>query len=213
MDMQEVNENMFIRHPGLPAILFTRAEGVYLYDSTGRRVIDASGGPMAVSIGHGRKEIGEVAADSIGKVSYILPVFASEARIELTKRIKRRLPDELNRIYYCSGGSEANEAAIKFARQYHVVAGNSSKYKVVSRKRAYHGNTFATVSISSIEERRRDFLPLLWDHPKIEACYCYRCPFNKQYPDCDIDCALDLEKKIHVVREDVLDRFPLRFER
>jgi len=196
VEMQEVHENMFLPMPGLPPILITRTEGVYLYDSSGARFIDASGGPMAVTIGLGRKEVAEAAKKAIEQVSYVLPIFASEARIELTKRIKKRLPPELNEVYFCSGGSEANEAAVKFARQYHVLAGRKSRYKVVSRNLSYHGMTLLTLSIGDVKMRQRDFLPMLWKNPRVEPHYCYRCPYGKEYPGCDVDCALDLEKKI-----------------
>jgi adenosylmethionine-8-amino-7-oxononanoate aminotransferase len=196
MEMQEVIENMFLPLPGVPPILITKTEGVYLHDSFGRKIIDASGGPMAVNIGHGRKEVAEAAKRGLEKVSYVLPVFASEDRIELVKRIKKLMPEELNQIYFCSGGSEANEAAIKLARQYQVLAGRDSKYKIISRDLSYHGMTMLTLSIGDVKSRQADFLPMMWKNPRIEPCYCYRCPFGKEYPGCDIDCALALEKKI-----------------
>jgi adenosylmethionine-8-amino-7-oxononanoate aminotransferase len=187
---------MFLPLPGIPPILITRTEGVYLYDSTGARFIDASGGPMAVTIGLGRKEVAEAAKKAVEQVSYVLPIFDTEARIELTKRIKKRLPPELNEVYFCSGGSEANEAAVKFARQFHVLAGRESKYKIMSRNLSYHGMTLLTLSVGDVKMRQRDFLPMLWKNPRVEPHYCYRCPFGKEYPGCDMECALDLEKKI-----------------
>lgn len=196
MEMQEVVENMFLPLPGLPPLLITKTEGVYFYDSSGGKIMDASGGPMAVSIGHGRKEVADAAARVLGEVSYVLPVFASEARIELVKRIKKLLPEQLNQVYFCSGGSEANEAAVKLARQYHVLAGRESKYKIISRNLSYHGMTLLTLSLGDVKPRRADFIPMLIKNPRVEPCYCYRCPFGKEYPGCDIDCALDLEKKI-----------------
>jgi adenosylmethionine-8-amino-7-oxononanoate aminotransferase len=196
MEMQEVIENMFLPLPGVPPMLITKTEGVYLHDSFGRKIIDASGGPMVVNIGHGRKEVAEAATRVLGEVSYILPVFASEVRIELVKRIKKLMPEELNQIYFCSGGSEANEAAIKISRQYQVLAGRESKYKIISRNLSYHGMTMMTLSISDVKHRQADFIPMLWKNPRVEPCYCYRCPYGKEYPGCDIDCALDLEKKI-----------------
>ena len=196
MEMQEVLDNMFLPLPGVPPVLITKTEGVYLHTSSGHRIIDASGGPMAVSIGYGRPEVADAAARVLREVSYVIPVFASEARIELVKRIKEKLPEELRNVYLCSGGSEANEAAIKFARQYQVLAGRESRHKVISRNLSYHGMTFLTLSISDVKTRQRDFLPMLWKNPRIEACYCYRCPFGKEYPECDIDCALQLEARI-----------------
>jgi hypothetical protein len=151
---------------------------------------------MAVSIGYGRKEMAEAAAAALQEVSYVLPVFASEARIELVKRIKKLLPEELRNVYLCSGGSEANEAAIKLARQYQVLAGRESRYKVISRNLSYHGMTFLTLSIGDVKMRQRDLLPTLWENPRVEASYCYRCPFGKESPGCDIDCALQVEERI-----------------
>jgi adenosylmethionine-8-amino-7-oxononanoate aminotransferase len=196
MEMQEVLDNMFLPLPGVPPVLITKTEGVYLRTSSGHRIIDFSGGPMAVSIGYGRPEVADAAARVLGEVSYVIPVFASEARIELVKRIKKMLPEELRNVYLCSGGSEANEAAIKLARQYQVLAGRESRHKVISRNLSYHGMTFLALSISDVKMRQRDFLPMLWKNPRIEACYCYRCPFGKEYPECDIDCALQLETRI-----------------
>ena len=196
MEIQEVIENMFYRNPQSPPPLIVKTEGVYLYDSSGTKLLDASSGPMAVNIGYGRKEVAKAAGRLLEEISYILPVFASEARIELTKRIKRLMPEGLGRIYFCSGGSEANEAAIKFARQYQLLAGRSSKFKIISRELSYHGMTLATLSIGQVKMRQRDFVPMLWHNWHIEPCYCYRCPFGKEYPGCDIDCALALEKRI-----------------
>ena len=196
METQEVIENMFYRNPQSPPPLIVKTEGVYLYDSSGTKLIDASSGPMAVNIGYGRKEVAKAAGRLLEEISYILPVFASEVRIELTKRIKKLMPEGLGRIYFCSGGSEANEAAIKFARQYQLLAGRSSKFKIISRELSYHGMTLATLSIGQVKMRQRDFVPMLWHNWRIEPCYCYRCPFGKEYPGCDIDCALALEKRI-----------------
>jgi len=196
MEMQEVLDNMFLPLPGVPPILITKTEGVYLHTSGGHRIIDASGGPMAVSIGLGRPEVAEAASRALREVSYVLPVFASEARIELVKRMKKLLPEELRNVYFCSGGSEANEAAIKFARQYQVLAGRESRHKVISRNLSYHGMTLLTLSISDVKMRQRDFVPMLWKNPRIEGSYCYRCPFGKEYPGCNIDCARELEERI-----------------
>jgi len=196
VEPQQVIDNMFLPLPGVPPFLITKAEGVYLYTSSGMRFIDASGGPMAVTIGHGRKEVAEAAKRGLEQISYVLPVFASEARIRLVDQIRKIMPAGLDQIYFCSGGSEANEAAIKFARQYQVLAGRESKYKTVSRDLSYHGMTLLTLSLSDVKSRRRDFAPMLWKTPRAAAHYCYRCPFGKSYPGCDIDCARDLERTI-----------------
>jgi adenosylmethionine-8-amino-7-oxononanoate aminotransferase len=196
MEMKEVAENMFLPLPGIPPILITKAQGVYLEEASGMKIIDATGGPMVVNIGYGRKEVAEAAARASADVSYVLPVFASKPRIELVKRIKKRLPEVLSEVYFCSGGSEANEAAIKFARQYQVLNGRQSKFKVISRNLSYHGMTFLALSVSDVKSRQKDFLPMLWNTPHIAPCYCYRCPFDRTYPECDMQCARAFEEKV-----------------
>jgi adenosylmethionine-8-amino-7-oxononanoate aminotransferase len=207
MEMQEVVDHMFLPLPGLPPVLITKTEGVYLHDSSGHRIIDASGGPLAVNIGYGRREVADAAARVLRQVSYVLPVFASEARIDLVKRLKKMLPEKLRNVYLCSGGSEANEAALKFARQVQVLSGRESRHKVISRNVSYHGMTLMTLSIGDVKKRQRDFLPMLWKNPRVEACYCYRCPFGKEYPGCDIDCALELEERILAEGPDTVAAF------
>ena len=194
MDPNDIRESMFLR-PGNP-LMVTRTEGVYFYTSDGRKILDASGGPMAVNIGYGRREVAEAVSRSIAEVSYVVPTYTSAARVELTRRIRQLMPDGLNRIYFCSGGSEANEAAIKLARQYHVLTQNPSKYKVITRDLSYHGMTIATLSMGDIKMRKKDFMPMLWDSHRIDACYCFRCPFGRTYPDCGMACALALEQRI-----------------
>ena len=194
MDPQKIIESMFYRNA--KPLVVTRTEGVYFHTADGRKIMDASGGPMAVNIGYGRQEVAEAVRQSIAQVSYVVPVYTSEARIELCQRIRNLMPDGLGRIYFCSGGSEANEAAIKLARQYHVLTGNTSKYKIITRDLSYHGMTIATLSMGDIKMRKRDFVPMLWDSRRIEACYCYRCPFGRDYPNCDMECAHALEQRI-----------------
>jgi adenosylmethionine-8-amino-7-oxononanoate aminotransferase len=97
---------------------------------------------------------------------------------------------------FVSGGSEANEAAIKLARQYHVLRGNPDKHVVISRNRSYHGMTLGALTVSGYEARRRYFTPLLLWKPQMVEYNCYRCPLGLTYPQCDIACADDLERAV-----------------
>jgi len=207
MDSQDLSRHLFVKDPKLPLLCFERGEGIYLYESSGERIIDASGGPMLVNIGHGRPEVAEAGYEAMKKLTYILPVFLSEHRMKLSDLVASRFPEHTNRVYFCSGGSEAVESAIKFSRQYHLVKGNTGKYRMLSRKLSYHGNTIACVSLTGVEERRKSFLPMLSDTPLVEPCYCYRCPFDKSYPGCDMECAQDLETKIKKLGPDTVAAF------
>jgi len=195
---EEIKELQFHR-AGTPPV-WIKGEGVWLVNDAGERFLDASGGPMVVNIGHGRSEIADVAAEQIKTLAYTLPGMIVESRLKLTEQIQQITPLGMNRIWYGSGGSEANEAAMKFSIQAQQVMGREGKYKILGRRNAYHGSTIFTLSVGDMPERRKAYLPLLPDVldniEPVADCNCYHCPFNLEYPDCDLACANDLEKKI-----------------
>ncbi len=149
-----------------------------------------------VNIGQGREEVARVAAEEVAKVNYVLPVWSHPARERLTARLARWTPPGLNRFFFCSGGSEAVEMAVKFALMYHKVNGRPSKKKIISRWLSYHGNTLGALSVGGNRVRRADYEHVLFDWPHIDPPFCYRCPWNKTYPGCGIDCATALEQEI-----------------
>jgi adenosylmethionine-8-amino-7-oxononanoate aminotransferase len=185
---------MFMRGPHDP-LKIERAEGAWLYTSDGRRILDAGAGAVVVNIGQGRKEIAEVAARTIANLDYIIPVWTSAERERLVERLTRWTPTGLSRFFFTSGGSESVEAALKFSILYHKVRGKPSKKKIIGRRFSYHGNTIGALSAGG-SGRRADYEHVLLDWPKIDPTYCYRCPWGKTYPSCDIDCADALEKEI-----------------
>ncbi len=176
-----------------PRKMLVRAEGIRLYYDDGTTAIDASGGPICVAIGHGRKEIAKSVAEQMEKLSY---GFDTPIIRKFQERIKRITPGDLNRVYPVAGGSEAVEAAIRFARHYHFQTGNKTKYKIIARWTSYHGNTLGAASLSGGIPRRIKFDPMLIPFPHIEPCYCYRCPFHLEYPACEVLCASKLEDVI-----------------
>jgi len=97
------------------------------------------------------------------------------------------------RVYFTSGGSEATETAIKLARQFHLESGQKERYRVLSRRQSYHGSTLGAMSVSGNVARRAPYEPLLAEWGHIAPCFCYHCPFEKTFPQCDLACADDLE--------------------
>ena len=186
---------MFMKSPFDP-LMIERAEGPWLYTRDGRKILDAAAGAVVVNIGQGREEIARVAAESVAAVNYVLPVWSHEARERLTARLPRWTPPGLDRYFFTSGGSEAIEMAIKFALMYHKTHGRPGKKKIVSRWLSYHGNTLGALSVGGNRTRRADYEHVLFDWPHIDPPYCYRCPWNKTYPGCGIDCATALEQAI-----------------
>ena len=183
-----------MRSPWTP-LHIERAEGAYLYTKDGHKLLDAGSGAVVVNIGQGREELAQLAAETIRKLNYIVPVWVSTEREKLVKRLAGWTPPGLNRFFFTSGGSEAVEAAIKFAMLYQKVKGKPSKKKIISRQFSYHGNTLGALSAGSTL-RRADYEHVLFDWPKIPPSFCYRCPWGKTYPSCDIDCANALEDEI-----------------
>ena len=183
-----------MRSPWTP-LHIERAEGAYLYTKDGRKLLDAGSGAVVVNVGQGREELAKIAADTIRKLNYIVPVWVSDEREKLVNRLARWTPPGVNRFFFTSGGSEAVEMAIKFAMLYQKVKGKPSKKKIISRQFSYHGNTLGALSAGS-SLRRADYEHVLFDWPKIPPSFCYRCPWGKTYPSCDIDCANALEDEI-----------------
>lgn len=177
--------------------VLVRGEGVYVFDEQGRRYLDAMGGVAVVNIGHGVDEIADAMADQARRLAFSHSVmFSNRPMIDLAERVAGLAPDGLNSVYFVSGGSEANETAIKLARQYHVERGSGSKSLVIGRWQSYHGATLGALSASGHVSRRRKYAPLLKDFPHIPPPYCYRCPLGQTHPSCHIACADELERAI-----------------
>jgi adenosylmethionine-8-amino-7-oxononanoate aminotransferase len=176
-----------------------KAEGSYLYTREGLRLLDAASGAVVVNVGQGREELARVAAEQVAELSYVVPYWISPARERLVERLATWTPGRLNRFFFTSGGSEAIETAIKFAILFHKLKGNPEKKTIISRRLSYHGNTLAALSAGGHTERRADYEHVLFDWPKIGPSYCYRCPWERTYPVCALECARQLEAEIQRV--------------
>ncbi len=207
--MPQLNDDhIFYRNPAKFYPTVERGEGVYIYDKSGKRYIDGSGGAVVVSIGHGIPEIREAILKQASEIAFTHGThFTSEAAVELAERIVSLSPPTLTRVYFLSGGSEAVETAVKMARQYQVDRGQPSKYKVISRWTSYHGNTLGALALGGHTGRRKYYQPLIQHTPHIVPCYCYRCPFNLKPETCGIECADDLEKTILYEEPDAVSAF------
>jgi adenosylmethionine-8-amino-7-oxononanoate aminotransferase len=157
---------VFSDHPFEPVL--ARAEGVWLYDEDGNRYLDASGGPLAVNLGHGDRRVAAAVADQMARFSYCHPVLTNRPRAELAARIAAIAPGSVDAVYMVSGGSEAVETAIKIARQYHVLTGSSDRHLIISHRDSYHGMTLGALSLSGIPGNQRHFEPMLQRWPKIQ---------------------------------------------
>jgi adenosylmethionine-8-amino-7-oxononanoate aminotransferase len=160
---------------GMPVIV--RGEGCYLEDQHGRRYLDALAGLFAVQIGYSYgDEIGQAALEQMRELPFYTNwSYAHPRAIELASVVADLAPGDLNRVFFVSGGSEAVEAAWKLARQYHAARGER-RWKVVSRRIAYHGTTMGALSINGVTSLRTPFEPLVPDVVHVRNTNRYHRP-------------------------------------
>jgi adenosylmethionine-8-amino-7-oxononanoate aminotransferase len=185
----------------------SRGEGCWIITEDGRRFLDASGQAAVVNLGHGVAEIGRAMAEQSSKIAFAhTSQFHTAPAERLADRLLAMAPPNFRnggRVYFTSGGSEATETAIKLARQFHIENGQKNRYRVLSRLQSYHGSTLGAMSVSGNVARRAPYEPLLAEWAHIAPCFCYHCPFDKTFPQCELTCADDLQ--VHL-REQAWDQ-------
>lgn len=197
MTYQYPNSYVFHRPLGREMRPIGRGSGALLWDREGRRYIDGSGGAVVVNIGHGRSEVAAAMARQAETAAYVHGThFTSDVLEEYAGRLAKHAPGDCNRLYLVSGGSEANETAVKLARAYHLATGGASRHKVIRRSISYHGNTLTTLSLSGRPNLQRPYQPMLQARPEAPAPFCYHCPLGKTFPECSIACVDELEALI-----------------
>ena len=167
--------SVFYRSPTQQYPRAVRGEGVYLYDEAGKQYLDGSGGAAVTCLGHGHPDVIEAIKAQVDQLAYAhTAFFTNDPQEKLAARLAERFGEAGARVYFVSGGSEANETAIKLARQYWLAKGREKKHMVISREQSYHGNTLGALSLSGNRMRREIFAPCLHDWPRIAPCYAYR---------------------------------------
>ncbi len=166
-------------------------------DADGREYLDGMAGLWCVNIGYGRTELAEVAADQMRDLAYYPHTAMNRPAAALAEKVNGLLGGD-NHVYFVSSGSEANEAAFKFARQYarHEFP-QQNRYKTISRYYAYHGTTLATLAAGGMGDRKMKFEPLSGnDFVHVAPPYCYRCPFGLEPTSCELACVKNMETTI-----------------
>lgn len=166
--------HVFPRNSVAPPPMAVSGQGCFLQDSTGKQYLDASGGAAVSCLGHGDRSVIEAVKHQLDTLAYAhTGFFTSEPAEQLAARLIARAPAGIDRVYFVSGGSEATEAAIKLARQYHVETGAPERSRLIARKQSYHGNTLGALAAGGNAWRRAPFAPLLPDMSHIDPCYAY----------------------------------------
>jgi adenosylmethionine-8-amino-7-oxononanoate aminotransferase len=174
-----------------------RGEGCWIIDEQGRRYLDASGQAAVVTIGHGIQEIGRAMAEQSAQIAFAhTSQFHTAPAEKLAARLLVLAPPNFRnggRVYFTSGGSEATETAIKLVRQFHLESGEKNRFRILSRRQSYHGSTLGAMTVSGNVARRAPYEPLIAEWGHIAPCFCYHCPFEKTFPQCELACADDLQ--------------------
>jgi adenosylmethionine-8-amino-7-oxononanoate aminotransferase len=179
--------------------VISKGEGVHVFDTDGNKYIDLVAGiTRPVHLGYGNKELAQAVYDQMMELAYFTPLlFANEPAIKLAEVLSEITPGAINRFTFECDGSEAVETAMKLAKHYHYFRGDTGRFKVLSRKGAYHGvNGIGVRALGSVVPMRHMMEPIAPGSVFAESPYCYRCPYDITYPSCDIVCARNIENII-----------------
>lgn len=189
-------------------ISFERGEGCFLIDSDGKRYLDAASGVGVMALGYGVAAFGEALKEQADALPFVHSMrFANSTVQRLAERVSEWTPEGLRSSFFCCGGSEAVESALKIVRQYFLECGLPERYRFIGRWQSFHGNTLAAQSIGGHILRRKAQLPLLTMWPHIPAPNCYRCPFALSPESCGTECARELERVIRMEGADSIAGF------
>jgi taurine--2-oxoglutarate transaminase len=154
-------------------IMIERAEGIYMWDTDGKRYLDGCAGLLNVNIGHGNKHVLEAMKTQMDKLCFVAPSFGTEPKARLAEMVAELTPGDLDYVFFTNGGAEAIENAIKAARWY------TGRHKIYARWRSYHGATAGAISLTG-DPRRWPAEPGIPGVVHFFGPYPYQCPFGSK---------------------------------
>lgn len=178
-------------------LLIERAEGVYLYDTEGRRLLDGVSSLWCNIHGHRHPALDAAIRDQLDRVAHSTLLGASHRpAIELARRLVELAPDGLTRVFFSDDGATAVEVALKMAFQYwrQKEPPEPARTRFLALGGAYHGDTLGDVSVGGVERFHAMFAPLLFPSLRAPVPYCYRCPIGLKRPDCALACLAEVDR-------------------
>jgi taurine-pyruvate aminotransferase len=175
-------------------MIIVDGKGLMVTDIRGKEYLDAtSGGVWSVMVGYGRDSIADAVCAQMKKMPYFAGAFGTVPAIKFARKLLEKLPHH-GKVFFSNSGSEANEKAYKIIRQASRISPErAGKYKIMYRDRDYHGTTIGAMSSTGQAQRKMDFGPFVEGFVEFPHCACYRCPYEKTYGECDIECARKVE--------------------
>ena len=164
-------------------------KGLYVYDPEGKEYLDFFGGILTVSVGHCNPKVTQRISEQINKLQHISTLYPTENIVRLAEKLADITPGRLKKSFFTTSGTEADETAIFLAMHY---TGNQ---EIIALRHSYSGRSLLAMSLTGHAPWRHggSYLPGI---KHAVSPYCYRCPFGREYPGCDIKCATDLEELI-----------------
>ena len=188
--------------------IITKAEGVYLWDSDGHKIIDGMAGLWCVNIGYGRKELVDVAQEQMNELPYYNNFFQTThpPAIELSKVLADISPPQFNHVFFTNSGSEANDTVVRMARYYWALQGKPDKTVIISRENAYHGSTMAGSSLGGMKFMHEQG-GIISDIEHIDQPYWFKNGGDLSPEEFGVKAAQALETKIKELGEDRVAAF------
>ena len=178
--------------------IFVRGEGCHLYDIEGKKYLDTFASLLTTICGHHRPEIAAAIQDQAARLEFF-PNYVDTFTvplIELARKLAEIMPGDLSVSFFINSGSEANETAIKMARQYHVERGQPHRYKILGRRHSYSGTTLGGVSATGIPWFREYFEPLIPGCIFAPPARCCHCELGLEPETCGLACLRAMEELI-----------------
>ena len=168
---------------------FARGEGQYLYGVDGKRYLDFFGGILVVSVGHCHPKVTERVCQQTRTLQHTSTLYPHANMVNLAEKLAKIAPGRLQKSFFTNSGTEANETAIMLAKVY------TDAQEVIALRHGYSGRSALSMALTGQASWRIGGTQILGIKHAHNA-YCYRCPFNREYPDCDLECAYDMEELI-----------------
>src|SRR4051812_35068523 len=170
-------------------IALVRGEGNYVWDDQGKKYLDAFGGVLTVSVGHANPKVVAAIVDQVKKINHTSTLYANEQQSNYAEKLASTTPGNLKKSFFTSSGTEANETAMMAARH------ATGRMELVVLRHSYSGRSVQEITACG-QSGWKKHPPMVAGIHHAHAPYCYRCPFNLQYPECGLKYAEDIEELI-----------------
>jgi 4-aminobutyrate aminotransferase-like enzyme len=177
--------SMYYQQP----IALVKGEGSWVWDDQGKKYLDAFGGVLTVSVGHANPKVVDAIVKQVKEINHTSTLYANKPQSDLAEKLAQIAPGNLKKTFFSSTGTEANETAVAAAKTY------TGRNELVVLRHSYSGRSATTLAMCGQSSWKKvpQYVPGIHH---AHAPYCYRCPFNLEYPKCGLKCAEDIEELI-----------------